>query len=81
MTKATTATLKRSIESSTAALREAAHAGNRDRVISLLHSTRDVIECLPAGHQTKAIEDLRSVVREIDGGSYFRCNKAALALI
>ena len=81
MKNATTATLKRSIASSTAAIREAAAAGNRDRVVSLLYTTRDVIDCLPAKDRAQAIESLRSVVREIDGGAYFRSNKAALVLI
>ncbi|MBS7790294.1 hypothetical protein KTR66_09820 [Roseococcus sp. SDR] len=81
MTKATTASLLRSIESSTAAIREAAAAGNRDRVISLLYTTRDVINCLPAGKRTDAIAGLRGVMREIDVGRLCQDNTVALAMI
>jgi len=80
MTKATTASLLRSIESSTIAIREAAAAGNRERVMSLLYTTRDCIGCLPAGKQTDAIAALRRVMREIDGGRLCQDNTVALAL-
>jgi hypothetical protein len=66
MSKVTTATLMRSVDSSIAAICEAADAGDVDRLVSVLYTTRDVIGALPRKEREVATARLRQTMRDLD---------------
>ena len=63
MSKVTDATLRRSAESSIAAITDAARDGRTDRVASLAISTREVIACLPKKARETLLADLETALR------------------
>jgi hypothetical protein len=66
MNKVTTATLMRSVDSSIYAICEAADAGDVERLVSLLYTTRDVIGVLPHKEREVATAQLRQTMRDLD---------------
>lgn len=63
MSKVTDASLRRSAESSIAAIAEAARDGRTDRIASLAISTREVIACLPKQTRETLLADLDTALR------------------
>ena len=63
MSKVTDASLRRSAESSIAAITDAARDGRADRVASLAISTREVIACLPKKTRETLLADLDTALR------------------
>ena len=66
MSTVTTATLMRSVVSSITAICQAAAAGNIERLVSLLYTTRDVIGVLPRRERETATAQLRQTMRDLD---------------
>jgi len=72
MSRVTTATLMRSVESSIAAIYEAADTGNVERLVSLLYTTRDVIGVLPHKEREVATAHLRQTMHDLDAKACVR---------
>ena len=66
MSTVTTVTLVRSVDSSITAICLAAAAGNVERLVSLLYTTRDVIGVLPRRERETATAQLRQTMRDLD---------------
>ncbi|WP_203072262.1 hypothetical protein [Falsiroseomonas ponticola] len=66
MSRVTTATLMRSVDSSIAAICRAAEVGDAERLMSLLYSTRDIIAVLPRKEREAATAQLRQIMRDLD---------------
>ncbi len=69
MSTATTATLMCSVDSSIAAICQAAEVGDVERLVSLLYSTRDVIAVLPRKEREAATAHLRQTMRILDAAA------------
>jgi len=66
MSKVTTSTLMRSVDSSITAICQAAEAGDVERLVSLLYTTRDVVGVLPRKEREVATAKLRQTIRDLE---------------